>query len=83
MGEEETTNLSFSATFAGVRVESKAVSTLPGALQDGEKAYKLKNFATRGSKECGEGVPIQASESLAELTEDISLPRAGSKDWRR
>lgn len=38
-------------------------------MQDGEKAYQFKNSATRGSKEYGEGVSTEASESLARLIE--------------
>lgn len=30
-----------------------------GMWQDQEKAYKVKNSATRGSKECGRGISIE------------------------
>lgn len=51
---KERSQTSFQATSGKMR---EADSTLPGALQDPEKACKLKNFATRGSKKCGTDVP--------------------------
>lgn len=37
----------------------EAVSRRPCVLQDGEKAFKLKNFAKRGSKEHEAGTSIE------------------------
>ena len=73
-----------SSTTLGKAKGRLPVSSL--AWQNQEKAYKLKNSATRGSKMCGVGMPIEkiyASEPPEGLTENTSLPKPVSKGWRR
>lgn len=48
-------------------------------LRERGKAYKLRNFSTKGIKQCGTVSirwPVKASESLAGQMEGSSLPKA-------
>ena len=55
-GQEGTTELSFRALW---RKWKEAVSTWPDVLHDQKKAYKSKNFATRGSKKREAGISTE------------------------
>lgn len=86
MSQRETTNLSFSTALG--KAKGELVGTCAGMLRERErgKAYKLRNFSTKGIKKCGTDVsirwPVKASESLAGQMEGSSLPKALSTVWR-
>lgn len=69
-GQEEIAELSFRALW---RKWKEAVSTWPDVLYDQKKAYKYKNFATRGSKKHEAGIS----------TEGLRKPQNPYQGWQK